>query len=74
MLKGSGRAVPVGIHAIRRTLPTTLGRVDIEGRRLGTVTASRRASRHHRDTVQAINDGKSAFEAKALSPSPGALI
>jgi hypothetical protein len=29
-----------------------------------SVTA-RTASRHHRDTVRAINDGVSAFEAKA---------
>ena len=52
----------------------TSARDPLVGERHRVTIASRRASRHHRDTVQAINDGMSAFEAKALSPSPGAFI
>ena len=61
MLKGRRRAVPAGTHFLSRTRTT-------DHRGGGSFGQASRVSRHHRDTVRAINDGASAFEAKAGYP------
>ena len=60
-----GRVVPAPSDALQSTLATILadGRHLAEGRHRRTVTAS--VAHHHRDTVRAINEGKSAFVAKS---------
>ena len=60
MLEAGGRAAPRRVS--RSVVPWP--RLP-EGPPSFDVPASRRASRHHRDTARAINDGLSAFGAKA---------
>ena len=55
ILKGCRLAVPPSIHALRRTpAPTSL-----------EMSLAAGGACHHRDRVREINDGMSAFEAKA---------
>ncbi len=56
----SYRAVPAQSRALRRTLPTDCGGAAIVRRS----PPSRRASRHHRNPIRAVNDGCPLLRAK----------